>query len=68
MFGVGGRYLKRAYDYRSVLGKIMRSHLGATPTQLDNIIPGYSDPAESLIAPGTCTIDDTPILGEPAIL
>jgi hypothetical protein len=47
MFGVENSYLKRAVDYRSVLGEIIREHLGATQAQLDRIIRGYateSDP------------------------
>lgn len=68
MFGVSSRYLKRAIDYRSVLGRVFRSHLGATQPQLDNIIPGYADSGEMLLAGGTSAIDGTPIIGEPAIL
>jgi uncharacterized protein (DUF1501 family) len=64
MFGVAGRYLKRAVDFRSVLGEIIRDHLGATQSQLDRIIPGYADPAESLLNQGTSSIDSTPIMGE----
>ena len=68
MFGVENRYLKRAYDYRSVMGEILRKHLGATQGQLNKIIPGYADPRESLLAKGTSAIDGTPIAGEPGIL
>lgn len=69
MFGVSDRYLKRAIDYRSVLGKIIRDHLGASPTQLGNIIPGYANPAENLEATSATTgLDGTPIMGEPAFL
>ena len=68
MFGVQDRYLKRAHDYRSVLGKIIRDHLGSTQAQLDRIIPGYTDKREALLAGGTSQIDGTPIVGEPAIL
>ena len=64
MFGVAGRYLKRAVDFRSVLGEIIREHLGATQSQLDRIIPGYANPAESLLTAGTSTIDSTAIMGE----
>jgi len=42
MFGASSRYLKRAVDYRSVLGEIIRDHLGATQPQLNRIIPGYA--------------------------
>jgi uncharacterized protein (DUF1501 family) len=68
MFGVSNRYLKRCIDYRSVLGKLIRDHLGATQTQLNRIIPGYADPAERLLAGGTSGKDSTPVTGEPAIL
>jgi uncharacterized protein (DUF1501 family) len=68
MFGVQSRYLKRAYDYRSVLGKLIRDHLGATQTQLNTIIPGYANAGEKLLAGGTSTIDSTPIAGEPPIV
>jgi uncharacterized protein (DUF1501 family) len=64
MFGASGRYLKRAVDYRSVLGEIIHEHLGATQPQLNRIIPGYADVSESLLAGGTSSIDGTPILGE----
>ena len=65
MFGVGsGRYLKRACDYRSILGELIRDHLGATQGQLDRIIPGYADPGEHLATGGTSSLDGTPILGE----
>jgi uncharacterized protein (DUF1501 family) len=42
MYGAGGRYLKRLIDFRSVLGEIIRKHLGASDTQLARIIPGYA--------------------------
>jgi uncharacterized protein (DUF1501 family) len=64
MFGVGGRYLKRAVDYRSVLGEIIREHLGATPAQLDRIIPGYAVSGEHLRSGGTSSVDNTDIAGE----
>jgi len=68
MFQSTGRYLKRNTDYRSVLGKIIRDHLGATQTQLDRIIPGYTDPKESLKARGMQTRDGTEVIGEPDIV
>lgn len=68
MFGVAGRYLQRAVDYRSVLGEIIRQHLGATQAQLDRIIPGYADSGEHLQSGGTSTIDGTPILGEVGVM
>jgi uncharacterized protein (DUF1501 family) len=64
MFGVSGRYLQRAVDYRSVLGEVIREHLGATQTQLDRIIPSYTVAGEHLQNGGTSSIDGTPIMGE----
>ena len=64
MFGVSGRYLQRAVDYRSVFGELIRDHLGATTDQLNRIIPGYATPGEVLLTGGTSSIDGTPILGE----
>jgi uncharacterized protein (DUF1501 family) len=68
MFGVSNRYLKRTLDYRSVLGRVIRDHLGATQNQLNRIIPGYTVAGEALQSGGTSTIDNTPILGEPDVL
>lgn len=67
MFGVSNRYLKRITDYRSVLGEIIRDHLGATQSQLNRIIPGYANANERLFAGGN-SIDGTPIRGEIGIL
>jgi len=67
MFGVNGRYLRRASDYRQVLGEIIRKHLGATQNQLNRIIPGYANPTENLLA-GGASIDGTQIRGELGIL
>jgi hypothetical protein len=67
MFGVNGRYLRRASDYRQVLGEIIRKHLGATQNQLNRIIPGYADSAERLLAGGT-SVDGTQIRPELGIL
>jgi hypothetical protein len=67
MFAVNGRYLRRATDYRQVLGEIIRDHLGATQNQLNRIIPGYGDPAERLLAGGS-SIDGTQIRGELGIV
>jgi uncharacterized protein (DUF1501 family) len=54
MFQVSNSYLKRRTDYRSVLGEIIREHLGATQNQLNRIIPGYANEAqEHLLNPGT---------------
>lgn len=68
MFGVSGRYLRRNTDYRSVLGEIIRKHLGATQNQLNRIIPGYATPGEFLLSGGTSTVDTTAIRGELGIL
>jgi uncharacterized protein (DUF1501 family) len=68
MFGASTRYLKRAYDYRSVLGKLIRDHLGATQNQLNRIIPGYAVTGERLLSGGTSSIDSVPIMAEPNIV
>jgi uncharacterized protein (DUF1501 family) len=67
MFQVNSRYLRRSVDYRSVLGEVIRDHLGATPSQLSTIIPGYADPRENLGSGGT-TPDGTRIIGELGII
>jgi uncharacterized protein (DUF1501 family) len=67
MFQADDRYLKRCYDYRSVLGKVIRDHLGATQAQLDRIIPGYARPGEALKG-GVQTEDNTRVAGEPDIV
>jgi hypothetical protein len=66
MFALGnpGNYLKRAIDFRSVFGEIIREHLGATQNQLNRIIPGYGVSGEALLSGGTSSIDGTPIMGE----
>lgn len=64
MYGVAGRYLRRAIDFRSVLGEIIRDHLGATQDQLNRIIPGYAVSGESLLNRGMSSIDSTEIMGE----
>ena len=66
MFGVSGRYLQRAVDYRSVLGEVIREHLGATPNQLNKIIPGYVTEPELGAHPTAVnsSVDLTPIMGE----
>lgn len=68
MFQATGRYLKRSTDYRSVLGKLIRDHLGATPEQLNRIIPGYTDPKESLRTAGVQARDNTAVTGEPDLV
>ncbi|MBI5772367.1 MAG: DUF1501 domain-containing protein [Verrucomicrobia bacterium] len=66
MFAAGGnRYLGRAVDYRSVLGRIIRKHLGATQNQLNTILPGYAtESTQRLLTGGVCT-DGITIAGEP---
>jgi hypothetical protein len=74
MFGIDTRYLKRAYDFRSVLGEIIRKHLGATDAQLGRIIPGYLDEGNQhlrlggTVAAPTYDRVNTTIMGEPGIL
>jgi uncharacterized protein (DUF1501 family) len=60
-------YLRRSCDYRSILGEIIREHLGATQDQLNRIIPGYANPAERLLQ-GGLGIDNVNIRGEVGIL
>jgi hypothetical protein len=68
MFRAGDRYLQRNTDYRSVLGKIIRDHLGASPDQLNRIIPGYTQAGENLQRGGVQSKDNTPIIGEPDVI
>lgn len=68
MFRAGDRYLQRNTDYRSVLGKIIRDHLGASPEQLNRIIPGYTQAGESLQRGGVQSKDNTSIIGEPDVI
>jgi uncharacterized protein (DUF1501 family) len=63
MFGAKGKYLSRTVDYRSVLGELIRDHIGATQEELNIIIPGYADPAEHLLSGGTAP-DSYEIVGE----
>ncbi|MEM7395679.1 MAG: DUF1501 domain-containing protein, partial [Verrucomicrobiota bacterium] len=67
MFGENDRYLKRTVDFRSVIGEIVCKHLGASDAQLENIILGYANPAESLKTGGN-GLDGTPIVGELGML
>jgi hypothetical protein len=67
MFAANGRYLQRSVDYRSVLGEIIRDHLGATQVHLDKIIPGYADASESLLTAGT-SVDGVDIMGEVGVV
>ena len=70
MFGVSSSYLKRSIDYRSVLGEIIRDHLGATQAQLNRIIPAYTIAGQKLQGGGltsnstTEKTDGTTIAGE----
>jgi uncharacterized protein (DUF1501 family) len=68
MFRATGRYVQRATDYRSVLGKLIRDHMGATQTQLNRIIPGYADPTEYLLTRGHQPEDGVEVTGEPNIV
>ncbi len=75
MFGISDRYLKRSIDYRQMLGRIIRQHLGATQNQLNRIIPGYANEAqEHLLNGGTVATPiesgstTTPLMPEPDFL
>ncbi|HEU0039812.1 MAG TPA: hypothetical protein VFR76_11110, partial [Verrucomicrobiae bacterium] len=61
-------YLRRSCDFRSVLGEVIRDHLGATQNQLNRIIPGYANPGENLLAGGVSSVDGVRIRGEVGIL
>jgi uncharacterized protein (DUF1501 family) len=61
-------YLRRAIDYRSVLGEVIRKHLGATQPQLNRIIPGYANAGEGLLNGGTSSVDGVQIHGELGLL
>ncbi len=61
-------YLRRSIDFRSVLGEVIRKHLGATQGQLNNIIPGYATSSEALLTGGTSSVDGVAIRGELEIL
>ena len=70
MFGVSNGYLRRNTDYRSVLGEIIRKHLGATQGQLNRIIPAYASANEYLgsTTGGVSATDGSWIRGEVGIL
>lgn len=69
MFKAEDRYLQRATDYRQVLGKIIRDHMGATQDQLNRIIPGYANEAvERLKSGGTQSRDGVKVAPEPEIV
>jgi uncharacterized protein (DUF1501 family) len=60
-------YLRRTIDYRSVIGELIRDHLGATQAQLNRIIPAYANEGvEHLLNGGT--VSTTPIIGELGII
>jgi uncharacterized protein (DUF1501 family) len=65
-------YLKRTIDYRSVLGEIIRDHLGATQAQLDRIIPAYATESVDHLKDGGTVVypntTSTPIIGELGIV
>ncbi|MCI0363906.1 MAG: DUF1501 domain-containing protein [Phycisphaerales bacterium] len=67
MLAASNRYLKRAVDYRSVLGEIIRDHLGATQAQLDRIIPAYANEPVEHLKNGVSGAT-TPIIGELGIV
>jgi uncharacterized protein (DUF1501 family) len=69
MFKAENRYLQRATDYRQVLGKVIRDHLGATQDQLNRIIPGYAnEDVERLKSGGTQSKDGVKIAPEPDLV
>jgi len=56
-------YLKRTIDYRSVIGELIRDHLGATSGQLGRIIPAYANESVEHLQGGGM-VGTTPVLGE----
>ncbi|HXJ61418.1 MAG TPA: DUF1501 domain-containing protein [Verrucomicrobiae bacterium] len=56
-------YLRRTIDYRSVLGEIIRDHLGATQAQLERIIAAYARESTEHLKNGGM-VATTPIVGE----
>ena len=60
-------YLKRVIDYRSVVGEVIRDHLGATPDQLSRIIPAYGNESVEHLKSGGM-VGTTPIIGELGIV
>jgi uncharacterized protein (DUF1501 family) len=60
-------YLRRTIDYRSVLGEIIRDHLGATQNQLNRIIPAYANESTEHLLNGGL-VQTTPIIGELGIV
>jgi uncharacterized protein (DUF1501 family) len=60
-------YLRRAFDYRSIIGEIIRDHLGATQAQLNRIIPAYANETVEHLKSGG-PVGTTPIIGEAGIV
>ena len=60
-------YLRRAFDYRSIIGEIIRDHLGATQAQLNRIIPAYTNETVEHLKSGG-PVGTTPIIGEAGIV
>jgi uncharacterized protein (DUF1501 family) len=60
-------YLRRCFDYRSILGEIIRDHLGATQAQLNRIIPAYANESVEHLKSGG-PVGTTPIIGEAGIV
>jgi uncharacterized protein (DUF1501 family) len=60
-------YLRRAFDYRSIIGEIIRDHLGATQAQLNRIIPAYANETVEHLKNGG-PVGTTPIIGEAGIV
>jgi uncharacterized protein (DUF1501 family) len=60
-------YLRRTIDYRSVLGEVIRDHLGATQSQLNRIIPAYANESTEHLLNGGM-VQTTPIIGELGIV
>ncbi len=60
-------YLKRTIDYRSIVGEIIRDHLGATDDQLNRIIPAYANESVEHLKRGGL-VATTSIIGELGII
>ncbi|MBI5775689.1 MAG: DUF1501 domain-containing protein [Verrucomicrobia bacterium] len=65
MFIGGNSSPGRAVDFRSVLGRIIRNHLGATQNQLNTILPGYASESTEHLLTGGVSTDGVTIAGEP---
>ena len=67
--GITAGYLRRSSDYRSILGEVIRKHLGSTQNQLNRIIPGYAPGSgENLLGGGLSSVDGVQIRGEVGVL